>query len=71
MHNEISISYVTTDSGRVIEVVHVSPVYVRLGAPARGTFAGGRLARSRRTDARHTAGRSHPEPEVVPNVVRF
>lgn len=72
MHNAISVSYLTTDSGRVVEVVHVSPVYVRLGAPRRGVHASSRRARSLRTTARNAALRSYVfEPVVVPNVPRF
>lgn len=72
MHNAVTVSYVTTDSGRVVEVVRVTPVFVRLGAPRRGLHAASRLARSRRSNARNAALRSYSfEAAVVPNVKRF
>ncbi|HVU33735.1 MAG TPA: hypothetical protein VHE61_09895 [Opitutaceae bacterium] len=54
MHNVVTSTYVTTDSGLVIEVRKVTPVYVRLGPAVRGGFAGSRVARVRRTNARRS-----------------
>ncbi len=43
---------VTVDTSIASEYLHVSPTFIRYCPPARGQFAGQRLARARRTDAR-------------------
>jgi hypothetical protein len=49
---------VTTDTGIAAELLHVSPIFVRCGPRVRGTFAERRLARTRRTEARHAQRRT-------------
>lgn len=52
MKHDFPFACVATDCGLASAFLHVSPVYVRVGPPTRGVFADGRMARSRRTDAR-------------------
>lgn len=69
MNPETSFAYLTTDSGLVAEILHVSPMFVRFGPPARGRFAERREARTRRTDARH-ARRIQPRADGDSNFFR-
>lgn len=61
MHYETRFARVTTDTSPAAECVHVSPIFVRCGPRNRGAFAERRLARARRSDARHET-RLAPEP---------
>lgn len=53
MNLEAPFASIQNDTGIVAEILHVSPMFVRFGPPRRGQFAERRLARTRRTDARH------------------
>ena len=61
MNNSTPYIRITTDTGIASEFLHVSPILVRCGPRTRGRFAERRLARARRTEARHER-RAVPEP---------
>lgn len=63
MSFESPFACVTTDHGLAAEILHVSPIYVRFAQARRGRFADRRLARARRTQARHEL-RGQTLPEV-------
>jgi hypothetical protein len=50
---------VTTDSGLVSEILHVSPLFMRCGPRRRGQYADRRESRTERTDARQHRAPAH------------
>jgi hypothetical protein len=67
MSYETPFACITNDTGLVAEMLHVSPMFVRYGAPTRGRYADRRLARARRTEARwQRRGQSADGHETMP-----